>query len=73
MRQAAGHRAGHTIEPRFQPLADLGVTRYRWAADGSRTDNPLSEVRFQTVNTAWSSPGRFGSIDEAKDFCRKFF
>ena len=55
-----------------QLLADLGVTR-SLGRPGVSNDNPFSEAHFKTVKYHPSFPGRFGSIDEAKDFCRKFF
>ena len=36
-------------------------------------DNPYSEAQFKTVKYHPGFPGRFGSIEEAKDFCREFF
>ena len=36
-------------------------------------DNRYSEAHFKTVKYHPGFPGRFGCIEEAKDFCRKFF
>ena len=36
-------------------------------------DNPYSEAQFKTVKYHPGFPGRFGGIEEAKDFCRDFF
>ena len=40
---------------------------------GVSNDNPYSEGHFKIVKYHPGFPGRFGCIDDAKDFCRKFF
>ena len=55
-----------------QLLADLGVTQSLGRPRVSN-DNPHSEAHFKTVKYHPGFPGRFGSIEEAKDFCRAFF
>ncbi len=55
-----------------QLLADLGVTQSLGRPRVSN-DNPYSEAHFKTVKYHPGFPGRFGCIEEAKDFCREFF
>ena len=55
-----------------QLLADLGVTQSLGRPRVSN-DNPYSEAQFKTVKYHPGFPGRFGTIAEAKDFCREFF
>ena len=55
-----------------QLLADLGVTQSLGRPRVSN-DNPYSEAQFKTVKYHPGFPGRFADIEEAKDFCRKFF
>ncbi len=55
-----------------QLLADLGVAQSLGRPRVSN-DNPFSEAHFKTVKYHPGFPGRFGGIEEAKDFCRKFF
>ena len=55
-----------------QLLADLGVTQSLGRPRVSN-DNPYSEAQFKTVKYHPGFPGRFGSIEEAKGFCREFF
>ena len=55
-----------------QLLADLGVTQ-SLSRPRISNDNPYSEAQFKTVKYHPGFPGRFGSIEEAKDFCREFF
>ena len=55
-----------------QLLADLGVTQSLGRPRVSN-DNPYSEAQFKTVKYHPGFPGRFGSIEEAKHFCRTFF
>ena len=49
------------------------MSRNRWAAPGSPNDNPYSEAHFKTVKYHPGFPGRFADLEEAKNFCRKFF
>ena len=55
-----------------QLLADLGVTQ-SLSRPRISNDNPYSEAQFKTVKYHPGFPGRFGSIEQAKDFCRDFF
>lgn len=53
-------------------LADLGVTKSHsrpYVSD----DNPFSEAHFKTLKYRPGFPDRFGSIQDAKAFCRTFF
>lgn len=55
-----------------QMLSDLGVE-----ASHSRprvsNDNPFSEAQFKTMKYRPTYPGRFGSYEDARAFCRDFF
>ncbi|MBA4159293.1 MAG: transposase [Gemmatimonadetes bacterium] len=53
-------------------LADLGVTKTHWRPYTS-TDNPYSEAQFKTLKYRPGFPDRFGSLLEARQFCRGFF
>ena len=53
-------------------LADLGVTKTHSRPHVSN-DNPYSESQFKTLKYHPEFPGRFGSIQDAKGFCRNFF
>ena len=55
-----------------QLLADLGVTQ-SLSRPRISNDNPYSEAHFKTVKYHPGFPGRFAGIEEAKDFCRRFF
>ena len=55
-----------------QLLADLGLTQ-SLSRPRVSNDNPYSEAQFKTVKYHPGFPGRFGSIEEAKVFCREFF
>jgi putative transposase len=53
-------------------LADLGVTKSHsrpYVSD----DNPYSESQFKTLKYRPDFPARFGSIQDARSFCRRFF
>jgi putative transposase len=53
-------------------LADLGVTKSHsrpYVSD----DNPYSESHFKTLKYRPDFPARFGSIQDARSFCREFF
>ena len=53
-------------------LADLGVTKSHsrpYVSD----DNPYSESQFKTLKYRPDFPARFGSIQDARSFCRGFF
>jgi transposase InsO family protein len=53
-------------------LADLGVTRSHNRPLTSN-DNPFSESHFKTLKYQPRFPKRFGSIEDARSFCRHFF
>ena len=53
-------------------LSDLGITNSHsrpYVSD----DNPFSEAQFKTLKYRPGFPERFGSIQDAKSFCRTFF
>jgi putative transposase len=53
-------------------LADLGVTKSH-ARPHVPNDNPFSESQFKTMKYRPEFPGKFDSIEQARDFCRTFF
>jgi len=53
-------------------LADLGVTKTHSRPHVS-DDNPYSESQFRTLKYRPGFPDRFGSIEDARGFCRAFF
>ena len=53
-------------------LADLGV-RKSHSRPHVRDDNPYSESQFKTLKCRPEFPQRFGSIQDARVFCREFF
>lgn len=53
-------------------LADLGVTKSH-SRPHTSTDNPYSEAQFKTLKYRPEFPERFGSVQEARQFCRRFF
>ena len=53
-------------------LSDLGVTKTHNRPYTSN-DNPYSESQFKTLKYCPQFPGRFGCIQDAKQFCRTFF
>jgi putative transposase len=55
-----------------QLLGGLGVTKSVSRPHVSN-DNPYSESHFKTLKYQPEFPDRFGSIDDAKAFCRLFF
>ncbi len=55
-----------------QLLADLGVTKTHSRPQVSN-DNPYSESQFKTMKYRPDFPNRFGSIEDARSFCRDFF
>ena len=59
-------------KPVAHMLSDLGVTKSHsrpYVSD----DNPFSEANFKTLKYRPGFPDRFGSIQDARDFCRDFF
>ena len=61
-----------TSKPVALLLADLGVTRTHSRPHVS-DDNPYSEAQFKTLKYRPGFPERFGSIEDARAFCRQFF
>ena len=55
-----------------QLLCDLGVTKTHSRPHVSN-DNPFSEAAFKTLKYRPDFPDRFGSIEDARTFCRTFF
>lgn len=53
-------------------LADLGVTKTHSRPHVSN-DNPYSEAQFKTLKYRPEFPDRFGSIEDARSFCSRFF
>lgn len=53
-------------------LADLGVTKSH-SRPHTSNDNPFSEAHFKTLKYQPQFPKRFGSIEDARAFCRDFF
>ncbi len=53
-------------------LADLGVERSHSRPHVSN-DNPFSEAQFRTLKYRPAFPARFGSLEDARAFCREFF
>ena len=53
-------------------LADLGVTKTHSRPSVS-DDNPFSEAQFKTLKYRPDFPDRFGSLEDARQFCRIFF
>jgi len=53
-------------------LADLGVAKTH-SRPHTSNDNPFSESQFKTLKYRPEFPARFGSIEDARAFCRGFF
>ncbi len=53
-------------------LADLGITKTHSRPHVS-DDNPYSESQFKTLKYRPDFPDRFGSIEDAREFCKAFF
>jgi len=53
-------------------LADLGVTKTHSRPHVS-DDNPYSEAQFKTLKYRPDFPDRFGSLEDARAFCQRFF
>jgi putative transposase len=53
-------------------LADLGVTKSH-SRPHTSNDNPFSEAHFKTLKYQPQFPTRFGCIEDARAFCRRFF
>jgi putative transposase len=61
-----------TSKPVALLLSDLGVLKTHSRPHVSN-DNPYSESQFRTLKYRPSFPTRFGSIQDARAFCRGFF
>jgi putative transposase len=59
-------------KPMAHLLADLGVTKSHSRPRVSN-DNPFSESQFKTLKYRPDFPGRFGSIEDARAHCQRFF
>ncbi|MCP4643356.1 MAG: transposase, partial [bacterium] len=53
-------------------LSDLGVTKTHSRPHVSN-DNPFSESQFKTLKYRPDFPARFGSLQDARAFCKEFF
>jgi putative transposase len=53
-------------------LANLGITKTHSRPHVSN-DNPFSEAQFKTLKYRPDFPARFGSLEDARAFCRRFF
>lgn len=53
-------------------LADLGITKTH-SRPHTSNDNPFSEAQFKTLKYCPEFPERFGSLEDARQFCRVFF
>lgn len=53
-------------------LADLGITKTH-SRPHTSNDNPYSEAQFKTLKYRPDFPDHFGSLEDAKAFCRSFF
>jgi len=61
-----------TSRPVALLLADLGVTKTHSRPHNSN-DNPFSESHFKTLKYRPEFPDRFGSIQDCRSFCQRFF
>ena len=61
-----------TSKPVAFLLADLGVTKTHSRPRVS-DDNPFSESQFKTLKYRPDFPDRFGSLQDARVFCQRFF
>jgi putative transposase len=61
-----------TSKPVALMLADLGVTKTHSRPHVS-DDNPYSESQFKTLKYRPEFPDRFGSIEDSRAFCQRFF
>jgi len=53
-------------------LADLGIVKSH-SRPHTSNDNPYSEAHFKTLKYRPGFPDRFGSIEDARAFCQRFF
>lgn len=68
----ADRGAAMTSKPVALLLADLGITKTHSRPHVSN-DNPFSEAQIKTLKYWPEFPERFGSIEDARAFCRMFF
>ena len=68
----ADRGSAQTAKPLALLLADLGVTKSH-SRPHTSDDNPYSEAAFKTLKYRPGFPARFGSIEDARSFCRGFF
>jgi putative transposase len=61
-----------TAKPVAMLLADLGVTNSH-ARPHVPDDNPYSESQFKTLKHHSTFPDRFGSLEDARAFLKRFF
>jgi putative transposase len=61
-----------TSKPVALLLADLGVTKSH-SRPRTSNDNPYSESQFRTLKYRPDFPARFGSIEDSRRFCDRFF
>ena len=61
-----------TSRPVALLLADLGIAKSHGRPHVSN-DNPYSEAQFKTLKYRPAFPHRFGSLEDARAFCRSFF
>jgi putative transposase len=61
-----------TSKPVAFLLADLGITKSH-SRPHVPDDNPFSEAHFKTIKYHPGFPDRFGSIEDARAFCRTFY
>ena len=61
-----------TSRPVALLLADLGITKSH-SRPHTSNDNPYSEAGFKTLKYRPEFPARFGSIEDARVFCQRFF
>jgi len=64
--------AGGPMKATALMLADPGVTKSH-SRPHTSNDNPFSEAHFKTLKYQPEFPERFGCLEDAKDFCRRFF
>lgn len=68
----ADRGTAQSAKPLALLLADLGVTKSH-SRPHTSNDNPYSEAAFKTLKYRPGFPARFGSIEDAREFCRGFF
>ncbi len=61
-----------TSQPVAWLLADLGITKSH-SRPHTSNDHPFSEAQFKTLKYQPDFPARFGSREDARAFCRRFF